>query len=190
MRYQAKYKAEKRKELLDIIGKVAKSQGFANTGVDSFMKAADMTSGAFYSHFSSKNNLFEALITAEVEQSIGRWQANPHHEAKAWIEFEIQRYLSLDHVKNIDRGCVIPALASEVARADDQIRLNFQNELMRGHALFADTLKDKDQAWAILCQMVGSILLARSVFDDTLKLSIIESSKQMLFQMLNIDQLK
>ena len=54
MRYKSGYKEAKRKELLEISGRIAKSQGFANTGVDGFMKAADMTSGAFYSHFSSK----------------------------------------------------------------------------------------------------------------------------------------
>jgi TetR/AcrR family transcriptional regulator, transcriptional repressor for nem operon len=186
MRYKSGYKEAKRKELLEISGRIAKSQGFANTGVDGFMKAADMTSGAFYSHFSSKQELFKALIVSELENSIQLWQSNPHDEPKAWIEFEIQRYLNLEHVNRVERGCVLPALASEVARSSREIKQCYEQELLRGHGLFAKVLADPDQAWALLCQMVGTILLARSIADENLKLNIINSSKHMLFKMLDI----
>ena len=43
MRYKSGYKAEKRQELLDISGQIAKKNGFSATGVDSFMKAAGVT---------------------------------------------------------------------------------------------------------------------------------------------------
>ncbi len=52
MRYKPEYKQQKRQELLNISGQIAKKNGFAATGVDGFMKAAGVTSGAFYSHFS------------------------------------------------------------------------------------------------------------------------------------------
>ena len=54
MRYKTGYKEQRRKELLHISGQIAKKNGFAATGVDAFMKASGVTSGAFYSHFSSK----------------------------------------------------------------------------------------------------------------------------------------
>ena len=186
MRYKSGYKQEKRQELLKISGQIAKAQGFANTGVDSFMKAADMTSGAFYSHFSSKQDLFQALIQNELEHSIQQWQTNPHDDPKAWIEFEIERYLSLSHVQHVEQGCVLPALASEVARSSEHIKQAFQTELMRGHALFTQHLNSAEQAWALICQMVGTIFLARSIADHELQQTMIESSKHMLFKMLNL----
>lgn len=74
MRYQSGYKAEKRKQLLEISGQLAKKNGFAATGIDSFMKAAGVTSGAFYSHFSSKHDLFKALVENELKDSIKKWE--------------------------------------------------------------------------------------------------------------------
>ena len=81
MRYKSGYKQEKRKELLKISGQLAKKDGFAATGVDGFMKAAGVTSGAFYSHFSSKQDLFKALVENELKNSIQMWQNNPHDQA-------------------------------------------------------------------------------------------------------------
>jgi AcrR family transcriptional regulator len=77
MRYQSGYKAEKRKQLLEISGQLAKKNGFAVTGIDGFMKAAGVTSGAFYSHFSSKQDLFKALVENELKDSIEKWENNP-----------------------------------------------------------------------------------------------------------------
>ena len=48
MRYKSGYKEQKRQELLDISGQLAKKNGFNATGIDGFMKAAGVTSGAFY----------------------------------------------------------------------------------------------------------------------------------------------
>ena len=92
MRYKSGYKEEKRKELLKIrIKQPRQKNGFAATGVDGFMKAAGVTSGAFYSHFSSKQDLFKALVENELKNSIQMWQNNPHDPAQLWIEFELNR---------------------------------------------------------------------------------------------------
>ncbi|TCB52354.1 TetR/AcrR family transcriptional regulator [Acinetobacter sp. ANC 4779] len=187
MRYKAGYKEQKRQELLNISGQLAKKNGFANTGVDSFMNAAQMTSGAFYSHFSSKHDLFKALIEAELQKSLLDWQENPHEDLAAWIDFELERYLAMSHVQRADQGCILPALSSEVARSDDEIKRLYQNELIRGHALFVKHLGREDLAWAVMCQLVGAILMARTVADDRVKIMILNSSKWMIRQSLGLN---
>lgn len=187
MRYKAGYKEQKRQELLNISGQLAKKNGFANTGVDSFMKAAQMTSGAFYSHFSSKQDLFKALIEAELQKSLLDWQENPHEDLAAWIDFELERYLAISHVQRADQGCILPALSSEVARSDDEIKRLYQSELIRGHALFVKHLGREDLAWAVMCQLVGAILMARTVADDMVKIMILNSSKWMIRQSLGLN---
>jgi AcrR family transcriptional regulator len=186
MRYKSGYKEEKRKELLKISGQLAKKDGFTATGVDGFMKAAGVTSGAFYSHFSSKQDLFKALVENELKNSIQMWQNNPHEQAELWIEFELNRYLTLSHVEHPDYGCVLPTLATEVARSDEEIKQRYQQELQRGHALFTQRLGSEEKAWGVLCQLVGAILIARSVSDDSVKLTILESSKHCIYSMLQI----
>ncbi|OAL78350.1 transcriptional regulator [Acinetobacter sp. SFB] len=187
MRYKAGYKEQKRQELLNISGQLAKKNGFANTGVDSFMNAAQMTSGAFYSHFSSKHDLFKALIEAELQKSLLDWQKNPHEDLAAWIDFELERYLAISHVQRADQGCILPALSSEVARSDDEIKQLYQSELIRGHALFVKHLGREDLAWAVMCQLVGAILMARTVADDRVKIMILNSSKWMIRQSLGLN---
>lgn len=178
MRYKSGYKEQKRQELLDISGQLAKKNGFNATGVDGFMKAAGVTSGAFYSHFSSKNDLFKALIENELQHSIQMWQDNPYDEPAQWIDFELNRYLALSHVEQPERGCALPSLASEIARSDDEIKQAYQNELIRGQKIFLKHLDSEETAWAVMCQLVGAILMARSIADDALKVIILESSKK------------
>lgn len=185
MRYPAGYKQQKRQELLQISGQLAKQQGFAATGVDSFMQAAGMTSGAFYSHFSSKQELFKALIETELQQSFAHWQNNPHHSAAEWIDFEMERYLTLSHLKHPDQGCVLPALAAEIGRADHDIQQAYQQELMRGHALFAAQLGSEEKAWAMLCQLVGAILIARAMPDPAVQQLILTANKSVMRDYLN-----
>lgn len=184
MRYKDGYKVQKRQELISISGKLAKKQGFYATGIDRFMKAAGVTSGSFYKHFSSKNDLFKALIETESERSIRMWWNNPHENIEDWIDFELDRYLSLSHVEQPENGCFLPSLANEIAQSDTEIRRLHQNELMRGHALFAKNLGSEEKAWAMMSQLVGAILIARSIEDENLRMVILESNKQMMKQSL------
>ena len=188
MRYKAGYKAQKRQELLVISGQLAKKNGFSATGVDGFMQAAGVTSGAFYSHFSSKNDLFKALIENELQNSIQMWQDNPHQDLTAWIDFEIERYLSLEHVQKAEHGCILPALATEVAPAEDDIKSIYQQELMRGQQLFAQHLANEALAWGFMSQLVGAILLARSISDLEIQKSILKSSQYFIHQALEQHQ--
>ncbi|WP_180136509.1 TetR/AcrR family transcriptional regulator [Acinetobacter sp. YH12066] len=184
MRYKPEYKQKKRQELLTISGQIAKKDGFTATGVDGFMKAAGVTSGAFYSHFSSKQELLKALIEHELQHSFDMWQNNPHDNAQDWIEFELDRYLTPAHVQHPEQGCSLPTLASEIARADDTIKQAYEKELLRGHALFSAHLASEEKAWAIICQLAGAILIARAAADPHLQKTILNANKMMIRQYL------
>ncbi|WP_180102807.1 TetR/AcrR family transcriptional regulator [Acinetobacter sp. YH12126] len=184
MRYKPEYKQQKRQELLNITGQIAKKNGFAATGVDSLMKAAGVTSGAFYSHFSSKQDLLKALVEYELQQSFNMWQSNLHHNAADWINFELDRYLTPSHLEHPEQGCVLPTLATEVARADDTIKQAYEKELLRGHALFSAHLASEEKAWAMMSQLVGAVLIARAMHDPHLQKTILNANKMMIRQYL------
>jgi len=180
MRYPAGYKEERRKELLKTSGAVIKGNGFSATGVDALMAAAGLTSGAFYSNFSSKNELLKALIESELERTRGIWQANPHHSPEAWLDFELDRYLSLSHVRRPDSGCVIPAIGSEIGRADDEVKALFEREQRKGLAILADKLGSEALAWAFISQMAGTIMMARAMPTEAAQLEVLEAGKKFL----------
>lgn len=180
MRYPPGHKEEKRKELLKASGALVKDRGFAASGVDALTEAAGVTSGAFYSHFASKNALLKALIENELQTSREMWAGNPHESAEDWIGYELDRYLSMSHVRHPNAGCVLPALGAEIARAGDDIREAYASELAKGVKILTQRLGDKDLAWAFLCQMVGAILMARTMPDQKSQRAVIESSKRFL----------
>lgn len=180
MRYKPGHKEEKRKELLKASGSLVKKSGFAATGVDALMQAAGVTSGAFYSHFSSKTDLLKALIESELLASREMWAGNPHETAEEWIGFELDRYLSLAHVKHPEAGCVLPALAAEIARADNTVRKLYEKELLKGQEILAERMGSDDLAWAFICQLVGAILMARAMPSEAMQRTIIEASKRFL----------
>jgi len=58
MRYKADQKEETRRKMLEAAGRGFRSHGYSGIGVDGLAKAADVTSGAFYSHFGSSTYIF------------------------------------------------------------------------------------------------------------------------------------
>ena len=180
MRYPPGHKQEKRQELLQTTGALVKESGFATTGVDALMQAAGVTSGTFYSHFSSKTDLLKALIENELQISRDMWAGNPHESAEEWIDFELDRYLSLSHVKHPQSGCVLPALGAEIARADPDVKLLYAQELRKGTKILAKRLGSESLAWAFICQLVGALVMARAMPTEAGQKMVIESSKQFL----------
>jgi AcrR family transcriptional regulator len=185
MRYPPEHKAEKRRQLIQASSAVIKQGGYAATGIDKLMEAAGVTSGAFYSHFSSKAELLQALIPYELQQSRDAWQSNPHTEPADWLEFELERYLNIKHVRHPEAGCMLPSLGAEIARADEATRKVFQEEMESGVAMLEQKLGNPELAWAFICQLVGAILMARALPSSAARTAVLESSKHMLRATLN-----
>lgn len=180
MRYKPGYKTEKRKELLSVAGKVMKEKGFSATGIDGLMQDAGVTSGAFYSHFPSKSALLKALVVNELEASSAMWADMKEEDPAAWLRQQARRYLSMGHVAHPEAGCILPALASEISRADEETRNLLADELIKWQATIADKLDNKDHGWAFISQLVGAVLLARAVTDKDLQRTILAASRALL----------
>ena len=180
MRYKPGYKTEKRQELLNVAGRVMKEKGFSATGIDGLMQDAGVTSGAFYSHFPSKAALLKALIVSELEASSAMWDMTDGKDPIEWLRHQVRLYLSMSHVTHPQTGCILPALASEISRADEETRDLLTVELTKWQENIAEKLGDKDRAWAVIGQLVGGILLARAVTDKSLQQKILAASRTLL----------
>jgi AcrR family transcriptional regulator len=62
--------AETRKAILDSCRQLFAKHGFSTTSIDDIARAVGITKGAVYWHFTSKKELFEAIL----EQIRTRWQ--------------------------------------------------------------------------------------------------------------------
>lgn len=181
MRYPPEYKAKARQKVVETAGALAKKQGFGTTGVDALMSAAGFTTGAFYSHFGSR----EALLKAIVDNELGKTVALFAGQDRAALERGIQRYLHLQHVDHPEAGCLLPSLTAEVARANDETRQSFEQQLTELVASVQDGLGDHVNAWAILTQMVGAVMLARALHSDEARKVVLSAAKESILSQLH-----
>lgn len=181
MRYSATHKQEVREKLLASSRAIAKSGGFEATGVDALMGAIGMTGGAFYSHFPSKQALFEALIEEEVENSADMLAGNEDSPADH-VARCLRGYLSSFHVDNPDKGCALTALGPEIARASPEVRKAVEASLKRTQKNWSDRIGDSDGAWALIAQCVGAVVLARSVESEKTRKELLAASRRFIDQ--------
>lgn len=160
-------------------GKVMKANGYAATGIDGLMQESGVTSGAFYGHFDSKTDLLRALIVSELEHSRSML-ASPAVDHAGWLRHLVKRYLRPSHVAHPEAGCVLPALAAEISRADLKTRKVLEAELCKWQQDFSERLGNDERGWAFLCQLVGGVLLARAVSSEKLQHSILSGSRRFL----------
>lgn len=178
MRYSAEHKAQTRDKLLASSGALAKRGGFSSTGVDGLMKAIGLTGGAFYGHFSSKDELFAAIVERELSHSLELLGSEEASRDK--LQRCLDLYLSMQHVEQPDSGCAIPSLGAEIARAESSVREIAEHWLQRLQQAWAKELADPQLAWAILAQCVGALVLARMLASRESQAEVLTSSRALI----------
>src|ERR1700756_1513688 len=158
MRYPAKETAAKHERIVKEASRLFRERGFDNVTVGEVMKAAGLTHGAFYAHFSSKQELQEAAVAYGQALSAGR--ARNHGATKEGRRAYADRYLSARHRDNPGNGCTMAALAPEVARSPPQLRTAFEQGL---EEILSANDGDRKDAIFQAAALVGGIVLARAV---------------------------
>ncbi len=74
----------------------------------------------------------------------------------------------------------MPALGAEISRAGPEVKRKVETVLKRLQQTWAKGLHDDDEAWAVLSQCVGAILLARSVESEQARKEILGASRRFL----------
>lgn len=137
----------------------------------SLAASAGVTTGALYKHFDGKSDLFAALITSELARTAQRYDAFDDAGATR----SLADYLSLQHVRHPEQGCPLPALTPEVARADDATRETFQTGLLEILAKLKLLTATSEDAWTLMAQNVGAVMLARAVKDEKLQREVLSA---------------
>ena len=182
MRYSAKHKADTRAALVERSSALTKAQGFAPTGVDALMAEVGLSGGSFYTHFSSKAELFAAIIEREMKNSnamlASTADAAPDHVAKC-----LRGYLSSHHAAHPESGCALSTLGPEIARSDIEVKESVEQSLLELHESWTNRLGgDSDNAWGVIAQCVGALLVARCVATEKSRKEILRSSRRFLEQ--------
>lgn len=173
MRYSAEHKTTTRRRILQVASEAFRERGVAVTGVDEVMRRAGLTHGGFYAHFRDKSELVGEACAAAFDggqENLARIAALP--TVRARVRALVTSYLSPRHRDNPAGGCLVAAVGLEAARAGGPVRKSYSTSLQRHRARMADALRlSPDEATnrrlcsALLSQLVGALVLARSLAD-------------------------
>jgi len=177
MRYKPGHHAESHQRILQAVGRGLRTAGYTGIGVDGLAEAAGVTSGAFYGHFKSKAEAFQAAVTAGLEELRIGIASFQEKSGPGWLAAFADFYLTEKVTCPPGDACGLPSFAPEVARADEASREAYQAGLLELVAAVEAGLSDSKNerraiAWEILAKLVGAVMLARAVPDPALAAEI------------------
>lgn len=183
MRYKAGHKDETRARMIAAAGRGFRRKGFGGIGVDGLAKEAEVTSGAFYGHFRSKEAAFKETVIAGIEELRAGVATFQNTHGNAWVEAFVDFYLGEKRTCDLGQSCAMQSLTPEVGRSDGDIRAVYQAEMIKvveqvAKGLPEGTLADRRKsAWALLSILAGGVSIARAVDDPEVSARIARSVK-------------
>jgi TetR/AcrR family transcriptional regulator, transcriptional repressor for nem operon len=178
---------ENRRAIVAAATQLFRERGVDAVGLNELMKHAGFTQGGFYNHFESKAALVaEVLASAMVEGAadLAKNTRAPGDESTTALRRYISWYLSQAHRDNIDHGCPVAGFAGDVPRlgagAQSHFARGFDDQITILAGLIAEsgsfaasgerrTLRER--AMSLHCEMVGALVLSRSVAEAAPALS-------------------
>jgi TetR/AcrR family transcriptional regulator, transcriptional repressor for nem operon len=172
MRYGKDHKQVTRQRIVEAAGRRFKEDGIDGAGVAAVMADAGLTNGAFYGHFTSKEDLVANVLADQLRAQRESLDARPSD--RAGLEAFIRSYLSPRHRDQCADGCPSAALLDEIVRRPAATRQVFTDELTESMDDIASRLDPTDvetgrtDALTLFGLMVGTVQLARALTDRDL----------------------
>ncbi len=186
MRYATDHKVTTRSRIVQAASEVFRERGVAATGVDEVMRRAGLTHGGFYAHFRGKSELVAEACASGFDAgrtNLARIAALPTRRDR--VRALVVSYLSPRHRDNPAGGCLVAAMGFEAARATVAARQSYSTALQQHRARLAaalrlatDEIENERLATALLGQLVGALILARSVADPIESAMLLQQAKQ------------
>lgn len=161
--------------IVQAASRAIRRSGYDGTGVADIMKEAGLTHGAFYAHFASREAMLaEAADRAGAESNAVAATVIAAAPANEALQALAQVYLSKEHLADIETGCPLSALGSEMHRQSAEVRLAATRRIKEMVDLVARQFPDwgqpsaQERALVSLATLVGTLMLARAVDDANL----------------------
>lgn len=151
------------------------TKGPDQLGVAAVMADVGLTHGGFYAHFASKDELIAEAVDAMFDEAQRRTRAlddalaDESADLGAVFRGYLTGYLSPEHRDQPERGCPLPALSVDMARASSDKRARFVEGVdkltLRIEAVLArmGAADPRTEAHWVLAAMIGGVGMARAV---------------------------
>src|SRR5438477_3995372 len=94
-RYGKDHKQATRRRIIETAGRRLKRDGIDGSGVATLMADAGLTNGAFYAHFTSKDDLVATTVADQLREQ--RESLRAAAPGRAGVEQYVRAYLSAQH---------------------------------------------------------------------------------------------
>jgi AcrR family transcriptional regulator len=173
--------------IVEVAARAIRRSGYDGTGVADIMKEAGLTHGGFYAHFPSR----EVLLAEAADRAGAEAVALSEHIAASVppeqaLPSMVRAYLSKEHCEDMENGCPVSALGSEMPRQAPVVRRAATRRIKEMIDVVARQLPDcgqpgaHEQALMTVATMVGTMVLARAVDDPRLSESFLEAALKKL----------
>jgi AcrR family transcriptional regulator len=189
-RYGKDQKQATRQRILDTAGRRFKRSGIDGSGVATLMSDAGLTNGAFYAHFSSKDDLVAATIGDQLARQCEDFGAMAQQPGGA--EAIVRLYLSQDHLDHPDQGCPSAALLDEIGRSGPAAKQSYTEGLLAVVDAIAAAVAPHDPPSArstvldAFAMMVGAVQISRALNDPALAKEMLDNVATKALVMLGV----
>ena len=190
MRKSREEAAQTRQRILETAAIEFRRTGISGTGLADLMGAAGLTSGGFYRHFDSKDDLVKESFAVAVN-SVTAWIERfvKGRPGAAGILAAVEDYLSVSNRDSV-ACCPYVTLGSEVARGSVAVREAATSAFMKQIGVISAHLPGrsraaaKKEALSLVFTMIGAMTVARMVSDRELSASILTQARKNIRQQL------
>jgi TetR/AcrR family transcriptional repressor of nem operon len=187
MRYGLEHKAEVHQKIVKDASRRVRAEGLTGAAVAAVMRDTGLTHGGFYKHFGSKDELILESLH-EAFQEIGDTLVGAAEQSRpeaAWKAI-VKTYLSSEYCDHVERGCPLPTLAPELARADKAMRdgifvelVNYKDRMIP--FMPGRRIADKERAFfVIFSTMMGAIEIARLLPEPAMREKVLTNAREFL----------
>lgn len=172
MRVSREQAAENREKIITTAARLFREKGFDGIGVADLMKAAGLTHGGFYGHFTSKEDLMAQACERAVDELLQAGEARRIESKDLPYHAFLKNYLSVKHRDHPGAGCIMAALGAEAARHNPIVRSAFTQSAKRLVSALMEIIpggnkkRARENALVTLSMLVGAQTIARALDDE------------------------
>ena len=166
-RYAPEHKEATRRRMIETAGRRFKTDGIDGSGISALVADAGLTNGAFYGHFTSKNDLVATVVADQLAAQVAWVNALP--AGLDSLEALLSEYLSPAHRDDRAGGCPSAALLDEIGRCDDATKQAYTAgardliDAVARHLDQGDSEAAHERAIGLFTLLVGALQAAHHV---------------------------
>ncbi len=201
MPYPKHHKLQSKDRILKSAADLFARYGFEKVSIGQIMKLAQLTHGAFYAHFESKEALFKASFIETLKNSrAARLVKKPF--AIGHLTALVTDYLSLRELKQAPISVPEAVLFNEIGTDNVEVKKLFEASYIQLKKMLERRIAalrrleklpfDKDQiadsARTIMASLVGAVTLAKSISQEEEQQKILHAAQKQILIMLGVNE--